>query len=193
MWPVPMKDWWICRFFSFPVRGHVCQVACEEWRQCTTWRLYPASWLWQIKSSRGDEDVRYDDLTVVFLCQHTPNTDTVGSQNDARNQIYIYFSSQSALSNHYCRFVFPPPARLMRMSPGLTGFLAFRLKRCIPLKMSFSGGSLFWPITEASARKRANVCIQTGCSVVCSEEVHVQHWLLWTMAARYYEIRDVDV
>lgn len=87
----------------------------------------------------------------------------------------------------------PPPARLMRMSPGLTGFLAFRLKRCIPLKMSFSGGSLFWPITEASARKRANVCIQTGCSVVCSEEVHVQHWLLWTMAARYYEIRDVDV
>lgn len=57
----------------------------------------------------------------------------------------------------------------------------------------FSGGSLFWPITEASARKRANVCIQTGCSVVCSEEVHVQHWLLWTMAARYYEIRDVDV
>lgn len=103
------------------------------------------------------------------------------------------FSSQSALSNHYCRFVFPPPARLMRMSPGLTGFLAFRLKRCIPLKMSFSGGSLFWPITEASARKRANVCIQTGCSVVCSEEVHVQHWLLWTMAARYYEIRDVDV
>lgn len=53
------------------------------------------------------------------------------------------FSSQSALSNHYCRFVFPPPARLMRVSPGLTGFLAFRLKRCIPLKMSFLAGVCF--------------------------------------------------
>lgn len=110
MRPVPMKDWWICRFFSFPVRGHVCQVACKEWRQCTTWRLYPASWLWQIKSSRGDEDVRYDDLTVVFLCQHTPNTDTVGSQNDARNQIYIYFLLSVSAVQSLLWICLPPPS-----------------------------------------------------------------------------------
>lgn len=79
-----------------------------------------------------------DMMTSLWLFYvGLPNTGMVGSQNDSRKQIYISFSSQSALCNHYC--LFSPPACLMSMSPGPTGFLAFRLK-CLHSTANF----FFW-------------------------------------------------
>lgn len=124
MRPVPMKNWWICRFI--PSTPGMC---VREHARDTTRTLYPTLRLDRWESNLSDEGVSYDNLTFFlfffFMWAHSqrrhrftewfqktdhdskplhPSEQIVG--NDS--QWGLIFSSQPTSSSCYSRFLFFP-------------------------------------------------------------------------------------
>lgn len=172
MRPVPMKNWWICRFLSFSVfvREHTRNTGNKQ----------PVHFIWH-HGWRGKVKPCYDDLDVSFYVNTPQILDSrkqicsktiapVGANPGNDSQQGLVFSFQPTFPNHYCRFFF------FFFSPGVVEQnkdFSQLSSGCSPLQLYFGGVSGLADHWSTDTKKDIS---QHGISAVHSEYLPSGFW-----------------